>query len=397
MIDFTLTPEQRHLRSGAQTFAQNVLAGARATYSHLPDQTTRFQSTLPIYRSAVKAGLIKGQIPAALGGTGGPLLDAAILVEELYAVEPGASLTIFGTGLGLTPLILAGSDEQKARLLKPFLTGEGEPLASLMHSEPAGTANWLERGGKGLQTTARKEGNEWVINGEKVSPRHLNYLCTGVKTEFPPQLWTTNSGGWDGRGAQVQCLVCRHSPDGGAQDPSRDPREAILILMLTPEVIAQNPPSAYEILSEPELAGHIATSGPHTRFNNLRVPDANLLAAPGAGAALVEQTFASSAAIVGAMSVGIMRATFDAALKFAKNDARGGSVPILARQSVADLMMDVKMRADASRLMTWKALHCLQNGPGGYSARLEMALEAKVFCSENAVKSVVDAMKAVGS
>jgi alkylation response protein AidB-like acyl-CoA dehydrogenase len=52
--------------------------------------------------------------------------------------------------------------------LKPFLSGEGEPLASLVHSEPTGTANWLQKGGKGLQTVARKDGDDWVINGEKV-------------------------------------------------------------------------------------------------------------------------------------------------------------------------------------------------------------------------------------
>ncbi|KAI9792518.1 MAG: hypothetical protein M1816_002038 [Peltula sp. TS41687] len=377
MIDFTLSPEQQQLRRAVQEFAQNVLAGARASYSQLPDQSSRFQSTLPIYRSAVQAGLIKGQIPAALGGTGGPLVNAAILTEELYAVEPGASLTILGTGLGMTPLILGGSEEQKARLLAPFLSQEGEPLAALVYSEPAGTANWLEKGSKGLQTTARKEGNEWVINGEK--------------------LWTTSSAGWDGLGADLQCIVCRHSQDGSAQDASADPRDAILVLMVTREEIAQNPPGAYKVLYEPELAGHIAASGPHTRFTDLRVPEANLLAAPGAGAALIEHTFASSAAIVGAMSVGIMRATFDAAMKFARTDTRGGSVPVLARQSVADLMIDIKMRTEASRLLTWKAMHCLQNGPGEYEARLEMACEAKVFGSDNAVKCVVDAMKAVGT
>lgn len=80
------------------------------------------------------------------------------------------SLTIFANGLGLTPLILAGSEEQRGKFLESFLREDGEPLASLMHSEPEGTANWLEKGGNGLQTTARREdgGDGWVINGEKV-------------------------------------------------------------------------------------------------------------------------------------------------------------------------------------------------------------------------------------
>lgn len=174
MIDFTLTDEQAQLRVGARDFAQNILAAAPAIYNQHPNQKTRFQSTRPIYRKAVEAGFIKGQIPAALGGSAGSLINAAILVEELYSVEPSASLTILGTGLGLIPLILGGSPEQHERLLKLFLSGNGEPLASLVHSEPGGTANWLEKGAPGLQTTAKKEGEDWIINGDKVQcPRHL--------------------------------------------------------------------------------------------------------------------------------------------------------------------------------------------------------------------------------
>jgi alkylation response protein AidB-like acyl-CoA dehydrogenase len=168
MVDFSLTPEQKELRANAQAFAQNVLATAPNLYSNLSTQTERFQSTLPIYQTAVKAGLIKGQIPTALGGTSNGLIDAAIVVEEFHAVEPSTAITILGTGLGLTPLILAGSKEQHEKFLAPFLKQEGEMLASFMHSEPNGTANWLEPGAPGLQTTAYKDGDEWVINGEKV-------------------------------------------------------------------------------------------------------------------------------------------------------------------------------------------------------------------------------------
>ncbi|KAI3393853.1 hypothetical protein diail_3580 [Diaporthe ilicicola] len=376
MIDFGLSEEQRQLRANAAAFAQAHLKEAPAAYSQHTTQEARFRATRPIYAAATKAGLIKGQVPTALGGGAQSLVDAAILVEEFFSVEPSTSLTILGTGLGLTPFILAASDEQRQRLLPIFLSGEGEPLASLVHSEPGGTANWLERGGKGLGTTARKEGDEWIINGEK--------------------LWTTNSGGWDGKGADLQCVVCRRSDDSAPLDPARDPAEDILILLVTPEVIAANGPDAYKVLGETELVGYPSASGPHSRFTNLRVPNANLLCPPGQGAQTVEQTFGSSAALVGAMGVGIMRATFDAALRFAKEDTRGGSGPILERQSVADLLIDIKIRTETSRLLTWKALHAIENGPGDWKARLELALEAKIYSSEAAVQSVVDAMKAVG-
>lgn len=112
--------------------------------------------------------MIKGMIPQQLGGMGGGVLDSTILVEEMYKVDRSLSLTIFGTGLGLSPLLVGGTPGQHEEFLKPFLSGEGEPLASLVHSEPTGTANWLQKGAKGLQTVARKDGDDWVINGEKV-------------------------------------------------------------------------------------------------------------------------------------------------------------------------------------------------------------------------------------
>jgi alkylation response protein AidB-like acyl-CoA dehydrogenase len=168
MIDFTLTPAQKELRANAQAFAQNVLATAPSLYSHLPTQNERFQSTLPIYQAAVKAGIIKGQIPTSLGGTSNNFVDAALVVEEFHAVEPSTAITILGTGLGLTPLILGGSKAQHEKFLKLFLEQDGEILASFAHSEPGGTANWLDPGAPGLRTTAYKDGDEWVVNGEKV-------------------------------------------------------------------------------------------------------------------------------------------------------------------------------------------------------------------------------------
>lgn len=152
----------------AISFATNVLSTAATTYEKHPTQKLRFQALRPFYSQAVAGGMIKGLIPQALGGMGGTVLDSTLLVEELYKVDRSLSLTIFATGLGLSPLLLGGTSAQHEEFLKPFLSGEGEPLASLVHSEPTGTANWLEKGGKGLQTTARRDGDDWIINGEKV-------------------------------------------------------------------------------------------------------------------------------------------------------------------------------------------------------------------------------------
>ena len=101
------------------------------------------------------------------------MIESAILVEEMYRVEPSASLTIFSTRLGLLPMNLTGKPEHK-EFLEPFLSGQNEPVASLVFSEPEGVANYLEKGAPGLGTVATSDGDEWVINGEKVGESFIN-------------------------------------------------------------------------------------------------------------------------------------------------------------------------------------------------------------------------------
>ncbi|KFY63244.1 hypothetical protein V496_04093 [Pseudogymnoascus sp. VKM F-4515 (FW-2607)] len=369
-VDFQLSPSEAGIRNAAAGFAATVLKDAKKDYIKFAEHHQRFQSTKPIYEKAVQGGLIKGQVPAHLGGTGGSLVESAILVEEMYAVEPAASLTIFATGLGLTPLVLTGKPEHK-EFLAPFLSGEGAPLASLVFSEPGGVANFLEKGAPGLNTTAEQVGDEWVINGEK--------------------LWATNSAGWDFGGADLQCVVCRTTT------PSSDePADALMIIMVTTEDVKRNNPGAFSVLRHVSTAGHTACSGPHIKYTNMRVPAKNVLCAAGTAAPIVLGSFDLSAVLVGAMGVGIMRAAFDAALEFAKGDNRRGAVPLLERQSVADLMINIKMQTEACRALTWKAASSIQNGPGDYNARRELALSAKVYCSDAAVKACIEAINVVG-
>lgn len=183
-VDFHLSTAEEGIRNAAAAFAAGPLKDAKKIYMQYQHHHERFQSTRPIYHQAVAGGLIKGQIPPSLGGAGGSLIEAAILVEEMYSVEPAASLTIFSTGLGLTPMNLTGKPEHK-EFLEPFLSGQGEPLASMVFSEPGGVANWLEKGAPGLNTTASLEGEEWVLNGEKVrAPFRVAFLTTDVKHRY---------------------------------------------------------------------------------------------------------------------------------------------------------------------------------------------------------------------
>jgi len=373
-VDFHLGPTEAATRAAAAGFAQHILKPARAEYLKHAEHTERFQATQPAYTAAVQGGLLKGQISPAHGGSGGSLVEAAIMVEECYAVEPSAALTIFATGLGLTPLNIAGSQPEHAEFLAPFLSGQGAPLASLVFSEPGGVANALEQGAPGFQTTARREGDEWVINGEK--------------------MWATNCAGWDFKGCDLACVVCRDVTE--APKPGSDPKEQVMIILVTRADLDRNGEGAFEVLRHVAMPGHTSVSGPHVRYTNVRVPAKNVLCPPGQGAQVAFGAFDASAVLVGAMGVGLIRAAFDAALAFARRDSRNGAVPLLERQAFADLLSGIKMQAEACRALTWKAAHAMEHGPGDYNARRELALAAKIYCSEAAVKACTDAINAVG-
>ena len=374
-IDFHLSTAEASVREAAASFAEGVLRPARSAYMAHTAHHERFQATQPAYEAAVAGGLVKGQIHPSLGGKGGSLVESAILVEEYYAVEPSAALTVFATGLGLTPFNLLQKPET-AEFLAPFLSGAGSPLASLVFSEPGGVANWLEKGGKGLNTTARKEGDEWVLNGEKI--------------------WATNSAGWDFKGADLACVVCRDVTDESARSEDTNPADSVMIVIVTREDLQRNGPGAFQVIRQVETMGHTSVSGPHIKYTNVRVPAKNILCVPGDGAAIVEGSFDGSAVLVGAMGVGLMRAAFDAALAWAKGNDGRGAVPLLERQAVADLLSGIKMQTEACRALTWKAAHAMEKGPGNYNARRELALGAKIYCSDAAVKAVTDAINVVG-
>lgn len=374
-IDFHLSSTEAGVRAMAKDFAQQVLKPAHTKYIEIQEQHKRFQATRDSYAAGVKLGLLKGQIVPSLGGMGGSLVESAILVEECYAVEPSAALTIFATGLGLTPFNLLQNQDKK-RFLDPFLSGEGAPLCSLVFSEPGGVANWLEKGAPGLNTTARRMGDDWILNGEKI--------------------WATNSAGWDFKGCDLACVVCRDVTNG-EPSPDADPSDSIMILLVTRADLDAQSSEAFETVRQVSAMGHTAVSGPHIRYKDVRVPFDNVLIGPGKAAVdAVLGSFDCSGALVGAMGVGLMRAAFDAALDFAKKDNRRGAVPLLQHQAVADLLSGIKMQTEACRALTWKANHALLNGPGDYNARRELALAAKIYCSEAAVKAVTDAISVVG-
>jgi nitroalkane oxidase len=360
-IDFTLTTEQVELQATAGQIAQRVLAGADAATRHLATPQERFAATRPMYEQLVEAGLLRRLVPAPLGGTGTGVLDFALLAEELIAVDASVSLTLFATALGFTPVLLAGTPEQQERFLAPFLSGSGAPLAAFGFSEPQGSANFADPSpGAGLQTRADRDGDEWIITGAK--------------------RWVSNAAGWNGEGADLTCIVARTDLDA-------PPAESLVVIAVP------RPGSGFAVEQEIDTVGHRAHLVPQVRYENVRVPVENALGEPGSGLGLTEMTFGGTAAVVGAFSVGLMRAAFDEALRFARAEHRAGPVPIIDHQAVGDLLSDVKTKIEAVRSLTWRAAHALDTGS---PAALELSVQTKVFGSETAVQCIYDLMRAVG-
>ncbi|KAL2038761.1 hypothetical protein N7G274_008519 [Stereocaulon virgatum] len=122
-IVFHLSPVEEGIRNAAAGLAAGPLQAAKKIYMQYQQHTERFQSTRPIYHQAVAGVLIKSQIPPHLGGAGGSLIKATVLVEDMYRVEPASLLTVFSTGLGLKPVNLIAKPEHK-EFLAPFLSGK---------------------------------------------------------------------------------------------------------------------------------------------------------------------------------------------------------------------------------------------------------------------------------
>ncbi len=359
-IDFTLTSQQRELQLESRRFALEVLAGAGAA-ELLPTAEERFLATRPVYEAMVVAGFLRKCIPQSAGGENAGLIDMAIMAEEFYSVNASVTLTMLGTVLGVLPILMGGTPEQCGRLLAPFLRKSGAPLAGFCFSEPGGSANAASSPpGEGVRTVAKLHRDRWVINGRKK--------------------WVSSATGWDRKGADILCVVCRTAPDA-------PPEKAISIIAV------ERPASGIVFERAIESVGHRAHLMPQFGFENVAAPLHNLLGAEGGGLALTAASFTGTAALVGIFGVALMRAAFDFALHFARTERRGGAHPIIEHQAVGYALADAKTTIEATRYLSWRACHAVDSQS---PAADELAIQAKIYGSETAVRVITDLMRVVG-
>src|SRR6202042_317700 len=175
--------------------------------------------------------------------------------------------------------------------------------------------------------------------------------------------------GWDRKGADVLCVVCRTNPDA-------PPDKAISIIAVerpTPGIVFER---------AIDSIGHRAPLTPQFGFKNVAGPRHNLLGQEGSGLALTAASFTGTAALVGIFGVALMRAAFEYALHFARTENTGGVHPIIEHQAVGYALADAKTTIEAARYLSWRACHALDTQSPSAE---ELAVQAKIFGSEAAV------------
>jgi len=341
-MNFELTEEQRMWRDAVHAFvAREVKPKAREV-----DETATFN--WEAVHKMGPLGLLGMTVPEAYGGSEMDAISTAIGIEELGWGCGSTALAIAAhNGLGCAPIVLFGNEEQKQRWLPPVATGEGK-LSTLALTEP-GAGSDLQGG---VRTTARKEGDAWIINGAK--------------------MWCTNASIAD----YIIALV-RTDPTGGSRS-------------LSHIIVPTNAPGLH--IGPPEKK--MGLKGCHTHavtFENVRVPLENLLGEEGRG---IQQTLAvldGGRIGIGALSVGLAQAALEAALAYAQErQAFGG--PIARLQAIQWMLADAATEIQAARWMVYHAAWLKQQGRP-YTKEAAMA---KMFATEMAERVCRNAIQIHG-
>jgi alkylation response protein AidB-like acyl-CoA dehydrogenase len=291
---------------------------------------------LEILRELTQYGLVNGVIAERHGGLGGTDCDwqtATMLFEELVYTSVDLSTVVLINTFGANLLELVAPPHLRDRYLPGLLTGES--IVSIGISEPDVGSNVLE-----IKTRARRDGDDFVINGEKT------WISNGVYSDF---LVCTARTGDDPKKGLTHFLL----------DRSEHPYEARNI-----HKIAMNSQSTAQIF-----------------LSDVRVPASNMIGDEGEGLRNTLRLFERSRVFVACQGLGIARRALDEAIRYATERKQHGKV-IAGHQLIAAMLAEMATAVDAARLLTLRAAAMID---AGVPAEMEAAM-AKYFACEAAVK-----------
>jgi alkylation response protein AidB-like acyl-CoA dehydrogenase len=340
-MDFRLSEEQRLFRQAVREFAEQEL---KPRARHVDE---RGEFNWEAVRKGASLGLLGLTVPEDYGGAGLDHVSAAIAIEEIARGCGSTALSLAAhNGLGLTPILLFGSEAQKRRWL-PALTSGRNGLAALALTEPHCGSDL-----GAVRTTAVRDGDEWVITGQK--------------------MWCTNAGI-----AEVIVTLCRTDPEAGKRGLS-----LILVPTDAPGLSIAPPEKKMGLHGSPT---HAVT------FDHVRVPLDHLLGEPGRGLPYALQVLDGGRIGIGALSVGLAQAAFEEAVRYAKERTAFGQ-PIAAYQAVQWMLADAAVEIEAARLLVYRAAWLRDQG----LPYTQDAAMAKLFASEMAERVTRNAIQIHG-
>jgi len=339
VIDFSLTEEQKALQEMAKEFAEKEMRPNAAKY----DQGETFPDD--VMQKAFEVGFLTSEIPEAYEGGGLSHLDQAIVCEELAWGCAGLYTTIMANALAVTPIIIAGTEEQKKEFLVPFTKEMTLGSFCLTEREAGSDAG-------AVKTKAVKKGDEYILNGSK---------C-----------FITNGGV-----AKLFVVFATTDPGKGARGMS-----AFLV------------PSDTEGITIGKIEdkmGHRASNTAEIFFEDVKIPAKNLLGKEGRGFIVAMKTFESSRPPVGAGGVGVARAALEHAVDYSKTRVQFGK-PIALFQYIAFKMAQMAADINAARFLVWNAAWRLDKSlPLGKESAM-----AKMYGSDVAMKVTCEALDILG-
>jgi alkylation response protein AidB-like acyl-CoA dehydrogenase len=290
-------------------------------------------------------------IPEEYGGAGvRSIVTHCIVGEELAWGCAGISSSMGASMLGVTPILLCGNEAQKKKYL-PMLTTlrkDGKPpLGAFALTEPEAGSD-----AAAITTSAKKVDGGYVLNGTKQ--------------------FITNGGI-----ADVYTVFATHDPSAGA-----DGIDAFIV---------EGSMKGVKPGKKEKKMGIRASHTAQVHFEDVFVPDENLLGAEGEGFLIAMQTFDHSRPGVAAGAVGVARAAFEFALQYSQERKQFGR-PISKQQAIQFMLADMATEIDAARMLTWRAAWLLDQGePNNYAASM-----AKAYAADAAMKITTDAVQVVG-
>jgi acyl-CoA dehydrogenase len=335
-----LSDEQREFQQVARKFAREEMIPKEKYY----DQTMEFPQE--IFAKAWELGLVNTHIPERFGGMGLGALDGCIIGEELAYGCTGMMTAIEANSLAAAPVLVAGSDEQCKKYFGRLV--EEPRQAAYCVTEPGAGSDVA-----GAKTTAVKKGDKWVINGSK--------------------MWITNGGF-----ADWYFVLAKTDPNAKAGSA------------FTGFIVDAKTPGITIGRKEVNIGQRCSDTRGIT-FEDVAVPDENVLGSPGYGFKIAMQAFDITRPPVAVGAVGIARRAFDEARKYAMERKTMG-VPIANHQAIQFMLADMATGIEAGRLLTYKAAYEIDCG----RKNTIFASMAKRFAGDHANQAVTDAVQIFG-